>query len=196
MTARAQVAVVDDDASVRDALCQFLSLRGYRASGYPSADAYLDKANPKLIHCLVLDMLLPGISGLELLERIHGTPSPPCIVITGHGDVLLAVRAMKLGAVDFLQKPVAALALLEAVRSALTTGANQPARERLAKLSPREHQVAELILEGKTTPMIAEQLGVGDRTIDTHRGRILEKLEARNVADLVRIMMLAHSDTR
>lgn len=191
------VHLIDDDASVRRALGRILVAEGYAVEGHESAEAFLRRADPAGPGCLVVDLQLPGASGLEfqagLIERGE---TAPLIFVTGRGDIPASVRAMKGGAVDFLTKPVDRAALLGAVASALERDrARQAARasevrveERLARLTPREREVLELVVLGRLNKQIAAELGIAEKTIKVHRARVMGKLEVRTLADLVRLM--------
>ena len=196
MTASPTVHVVDDDASMRRSLARLLGGAGYEVALYATAEEFLAAAGPALTGCILLDLRLPGASGLELQDRLveRGCPAP-VVFLTGHGDVPASVRAMKRGAVDFLQKPVAADELLAAVSSALARDA--AARRHLgdlaelralaATLSDRQREVWLRVVRGQLNKQIAYDLGIVERTVKLHRAKAMEKLHARSTADLVRI---------
>jgi two-component system response regulator FixJ len=187
-----RVAIIEDDRDCRQSLSEFLVLYGYRVMNFGSADEFLNDARHKPIGCILLDLWLPGTSGLEFLRKqMDKAGSPPIIVVTGQGDISLAVQAMKFGAIDFLEKPISRDALIQALVVAFEKRPDQTALELFAKLSPREQEVTGLIMQGLTTRAIAAELGVSHRTVECHRARILEKLNAANVAELVRVAMQA-----
>jgi len=193
----ALVYVVDDDEAVRDALRMLLESAGYRVRACGGAAEFLEQFDPATPACIVLDLDMPGIGGGDLHELLAARGEYPSIVfLTGHGDVPAAVRALKRGAVDFLQKPIAdTTAFLELVgeavrRSALSMerglriGAE---RARLQRLTPREHEVMEQVCAGKANKVIAADLDISERTVELHRGRVMRKLGVRSVAELVKL---------
>jgi len=190
------VHVVDDDASMRRSLARLLTGAGFQVALHATAEELLAVAGPKLTGCLLLDLRLPGASGLELQERLaeRGCVAP-IVFLTGHGDVAAGVRAMKNGAVDFLQKPVAADELFAAVRAALEREAAARAggeelaelRALAATLSERQRDVWRRVAAGQLNKQIAYDLGLVERTVKLHRAKAMEKLRARSTADLVRI---------
>lgn len=200
MTPEQTVYVVDDDAAIRDALRLLLKSSGMRVETFASAEEFLGTCRPPLAGCLLVDVRMPGMSGLELQEALaaHGVRLP-VIVITGHGDVAMAVRAMKAGALDFIEKPFDNVALLECLRNTLTRAADTRRHEqemaqtsaRLALLTQREREVMQLLIAGKSNKVIAADLGISTRTVEVHRARIMEKLKARSLADVVRIALAA-----
>ncbi len=200
MTPELTVYVVDDDAAIRDALRLLLKSSGMRVETCASAEEFLGACRPPLSGCLLVDVRMPGMSGLELQEALatHGVRLP-VIVITGHGDVAMAVRAMKAGAVDFIEKPFDNAALLECLRNALARAANAHQHEmksaevaaHLALLTQREREVMQLLIAGKSNKVIAADLAISARTVEVHRARIMEKLKARSLADVVRIALAA-----
>jgi two-component system, LuxR family, response regulator FixJ len=190
------VFVVDDDEAVRSSLRLLLRSVGLPAVAYPSAQAFLAAYSPDQPGCLVLDVRMPGMSGLELQHQLNRRGAiVPVIFITGHGDVPMAVEAMQEGAFDFVQKPFRDQELLERVNRALdkdrTTREqlNQTGgtRERFASLTPREREVMLLMVDGKANKVMAGDLGVSQRTVEIHRARVMEKMEARSLAHLVRM---------
>ncbi len=190
------VYVVDDDYDVRESLCMLLRSLGMRAAAFASAGEFLGAAGPDPEGCLVADVRMPGMSGLELQQELARRGIPlPVIVITGHGDVPTAVTAMKGGAVDFLQKPFSDQALLDRVHGALRLYAAGRARRalaeelsaRLAGLTPREREVLQRVAAGKPNKIIARELGLSTRTVEIHRARVMKKMRARSLADLVRM---------
>jgi FixJ family two-component response regulator len=187
--------VVDDDPSVLRALTRLLSAAGLEARGFPSPTAFLQAHDPATPGCLVLDVALPGLDGLELQQALLASDcARPIVFITGRGDIPTTVRAMKGGAVDFLTKPVNDRDLLGAVRNAIEVDrvARQAQvemdamRHRLASLTPREREVLVHVVAGRLNKQIAADLGTVEKTIKVHRARIMEKMAARSLADLVR----------
>jgi two-component system response regulator FixJ len=196
MNAAAVICIVDDDEAVRDALCLLLQLSGYQVETYESARALLAAGSVARCACLVTDIRMPDMDGLELQNEVKKqAPNLPIIIMTGHGDIPLAVRAMKAGAIDFLEKPFPEEALLDSIRTALSqTGPLlNPAAEKLQQLTAREREVLDLIVDGNQNKMVAHKLGISVRTVEVYRGRIMEKMQVRTVADLVRITLAART---
>lgn len=191
--AASHIVIIEDDAPSRQALSQLLALNGHRKQCYASADDYLSQPPRNPVDCILLDLRLPGTGGMEFLQLESVRRGPPVVVITGHAEIALAVQAMKLGAVDFLEKPIDRDQLLRAITSALRSSPDHEATRLLGTLTRRESEIAELIAAGRTSREIASQLDVSYRTVECHRGHILEKLNAANAAELVRTMMLARS---
>jgi FixJ family two-component response regulator len=192
----AVVYVVDDDPSVCRALSRLIRSVGLDVETFQSAEAFLDQAPPNRPACLVLDIRMPGPSGLDLQSALaQAHRNIPIIFITGHGDVTTSVRAMKRGAVDFLQKPFNDQELLDCVHTAILKSRQQRAdnaeltelQHRLAMLTPREREVLTLVVTGMLNKQIAGALGIAEKTIKVHRGRVMEKMRAGSVADLVRM---------
>ena len=190
------VYVVDDDAGVRTALTRLVRSVGLHAHAFPSAQGFLDSVPPQQPACVILDLRLPGLGGLELQSRLgQAQETRPIIFMTGYGNVPASVRAMKGGAVDFLQKPVDEAELLGAIqralalsRQALTERADRAEVERrLHTLTRREREVLELVITGMLNKQIAGELGAAEKTIKVHRGRVMRKMGADSVADLVRM---------
>ena len=183
------VFVVDDDHSFRRALERMLRVEGYAVEVFASARAYLERAPYDGPGCLLLDLAMPGIGGLELQARIaRDEQALPIVFVSGHPDVKSGVHAMKMGAVDFLTKPVDSEVLLGAIRTALSRqAARLHARARLALLSRREHQVLGLVVQGLLNKQIAAQLGIAEKTVKVHRARVMEKTSSASLADLVRL---------
>jgi FixJ family two-component response regulator len=190
------VFVVDDDASVRDALSLLLSLRGHTTATFASAEDFLSALQPAWRGCVVLDIRMPGMSGLELQRRLaRDAPSLRVIVITAHGDVAAARRAFLADAVDFIEKPFDGEQLIAAVETALAgvraagpVPAAAPRADPIATLSPREREVMELMVQGLHNRRIAEELGISPRTVEVHKARVLDKLGVRNLVELVRLV--------
>jgi FixJ family two-component response regulator len=189
------VFVVDDDQRVREALSNLLSSAGYLVATFASAAAFLAFEKPDHPGCLVLDLNLPGVSGLELQEQLAAAPAPPIVFITGHGDVPSTVRAMKKGAVEFLQKPFTETDLLRAIDAAIALDQTarlkrselEILRERYALLTPRERDVLPLVVSGLLNKQTAAELGTSEITVRVHRGQIMRKMAARSLPDLVRM---------
>jgi two-component system, LuxR family, response regulator FixJ len=189
------VFVVDDDPAIRDSLSLLLSAAGYAAKAYESATALLTSGAPEQVGCLIVDVQMPEMDGIALQMELTRRGSPlQVVVMTGHGDIPIAVGAMKAGAVDFLEKPFDEPVLLGSVRRALDRAevAGDLAKEarvtsaRLALLTERERQVLDLIVAGKANKVIAHELSISPRTVEIHRARVMEKMGASNLADLVR----------
>jgi FixJ family two-component response regulator len=190
------VFVVDDDISVRESLEPFIRKAGWQPETFSSAQDFLAGPRPRIPSCLLLDISLPGISGLDLQKRISSDRSEmPIIFITGCGDVAKTVQAMKAGAVEFLTKPVSNEVLLGAIKQALDrsraalvrTAEMQELRSRYASLSPRERQVMALVVSGLLNKQIGGELGITLITVKTHRGKVMRKMKADSVANLVRM---------
>ncbi len=196
------VFVVDDDDAVRNSLRLLLKSAGLSAEVAPSAQDFLSNYDTAQPGCLVLDVRMPGMSGLEMQHELNvRSATIPVIFITGHGDIPMAVEAMQHGAFDFLQKPFRDQELLDRVQRALQRDTEYRARlrqtdrirDRLASLSPREREVLDLVTRGKANKMVAGDLGVSQRTVEIHRAHVMQKMEANSLAELVRMMMsIAH----
>ena len=199
MTAKTPcVFVVDDDDAVRSSLRLLLKSVGQPAEAFGSAQAFLDAFDPDRPGCLVLDIRMPGMSGLELQQKLNAMHAiTPIVFITGHGDVPMAVEAMQNGAVDFIQKPFRDQDLLDRINQALEkdkanrTGllARDEIRRRMATLTPREREVLDLVTQGKANKVVAGDLDVSQRTVEIHRARVMEKMEASSLAHLVRMVL-------
>jgi FixJ family two-component response regulator len=190
------IYIVDDDESVRDALRNLLDAVGMRAVLYGSTQEFLDARRPDVPSCLILDVRLPGMNGLELQEELNKTGVPvPIVFITAHGDIPMTSRAIKAGAVEFLTKPFEKKDLLAAVGQALDRDRERRAaqarlsalRGRYKSLTPREREVLWEVVSGKTNKEIANLFGLSEITVKIHRGRAMEKMEADSLADLVRM---------
>ena len=197
------VFVVDDAAAVRQGLRFMLRAAGYSVEAFPSARSFLDDYDPRRCGCLLLDVQMPQISGLELQQRLNVRGwRIPVIFITGHGTVPLAIAAMKAGAFDFIEKPLGEDALLKSIERALHW--NDRAYEerleraaletRVALLTPREREVFELVAAGEPNKIIARRLGISFRTVELHRAHVTEKLQARSLSDLIRMGIIMNSD--
>ncbi len=200
MTDESTVFVVEDDAAVRDAVCFFLSSVNLEVASFDSAEAFLDAYQADRPGCLVADLCMTGMSGLELQETLAGKGFDiPVIIITGHGDVPIAVRAMKAGAFNFIEKPFEEEVLLESVRLALEAarresrqqGTRAESQRRLARLSPRERDVMELVIDGHPNKIIASRLGISPRTVEIYRARVMQKTGACSLPELVRLVIAA-----
>jgi FixJ family two-component response regulator len=190
------VVVIDDDLSVRKALGRLLKSHGYRALEFASAEEFLAQPLPDVPGCAVIDVQMPGLNGLQLQQTLaERNACLPIVFITGHGDIPMSVQAMKAGAVDFLTKPFRDQDLLRAVSQALARQAqNRQAgrelaelRRRAQSLSPREQQVMALVVSGMLNKQSGLQLGVAEKTIKVHRARVMRKMQAESLAELVRM---------
>jgi FixJ family two-component response regulator len=192
---------VDDDQAMRNSLKWLIESVSMEVETFDSADAFIKSYYPGRSGCLLLDVRMPGMSGLELQEYLRDNQiAIPVIIITGHGDVPMAVRAMKSGAVDFIEKPFNDELLLESIRHALAIDVKQRDMQkqraeiatRLARLTPREHEVMVMVTNGKANKEIATGLGVSSKTVEAHRARVMEKMQANSLADLVRMAINAN----
>ena len=192
------VFVIDDDRAVRDSLSMLVETAGLRVRAFPNAQAFLDFIRPDIAGCVITDLRMPGLSGLELQDRLTELDiAIPLIVLTGHGDVPAAVRALKHGAVDFIEKPFDSDTLLELIRRAIerdaslreTHSAQAEISSRIETLTPREREVMGLVVEGKANKVIAFDLGISERTVELHRARIMRKMRARSLPDLIRMTL-------
>jgi two-component system, LuxR family, response regulator FixJ len=201
MTSSGEIFIVDDDPAVRDALSIAFSLEGYHVSGFGDGNSFLATARARPPACIILDVHMPGRSGLDILRELNAQNyGAPIFIISGKGDIPMAVDAIKNGALDFIEKPFGADEVVARVREAIAawnkrgaTGeasefllANFPGRE---LLTPREREVLSQIASGASNKEAGRQLGISPRTIEVHRARIMEKLGAKNAADLVRIVL-------
>lgn len=194
------VFIVDDDARMREALTELLASIGWRAAAFGSAGEYLSFQRPPLPACLILDVELPDINGLDFQKQISEGDHPPIVFLTGHGDIPSSVRAIKHGAVDFLTKPFTEQGLLAAIQSAIER--DRIAREeraeietlqrRLASLTRREREVLPLVVSGLLNKQAAAKLGISEVTLQIHRSKIMQKMEAASLADLVRFAEKLH----
>jgi len=200
-TAPGNIYVVDDDTSVRDALSVVLTLEGFHVSSFAEGTSFLAAVRQHQPDCIILDVHMPGRSGLDILKELRSQHSEvPLFIISGQGDIPMAVDAIKSGALDFIEKPFNAETLVTRVREAIAAAARQkaqaPSGVSLAArfpgrdlLTPREFQVLELIAKGASNKEAGRQLGISPRTIEVHRARIMEKLGAKNTVDLVHIVL-------
>lgn len=200
---RPTVFVVDDDQAMRNSLKWLIESVGVPVESFASAAAFLESYYPGRSGCLLLDVRMPGMSGLELQEYLREHEiSIPVIIITGHGDVPMAVRAMKGGAIDFIEKPFNDEVLLDAIRTALAMDEQQRDRQSekaditacYATLTPRESEVMEMVTDGKSNKEIANLLGVSAKTVEAHRARVMEKMQAGSLAELVRMAVVVQSN--
>jgi len=200
MPADRYVYIVDDDEAVRDSLSVLLEAIGHRVRTFGLARDFLDAAPELPMGCLIADIRMPGMDGLELQRALNEqTLQFPMIVITGHGDVPLAVRAMKAGALDFIEKPFATPTILASVEAALSriesAGQRDPATQaalaKLELLSPREREVLEGLLTGLPNKTIAYDLAISPRTVEIHRARVMDKMGARSLSELIRLALAA-----
>jgi two-component system, LuxR family, response regulator FixJ len=198
----ATVFIVDDDEAVRDSLGLLLRSVGYRARCYGSARDFLKAFDPRDYGCLVLDIRMPGMTGLELQKHLAEIGcNIPIVFITGHGDIPMAVEAVRQGAVDFLQKPFQDQELVDRINDAMKQAAQQREGElerleildRIESLTAREKQVMGQVVLGKANKVIAGDLGVSQRTVEIHRARVMEKMQANSLAHLVRMVMVAEN---
>jgi FixJ family two-component response regulator len=191
---RKLVTVIDDDQSARRSLVRSIAAAGYRVEAFACAAAFLETVSPKDVSCVVCDLLMPGLSGFELQESLlTKIPFLSMIFVTGYGDIAASVRAMKAGAVDFLEKPIRRSALLRAIGSAVERTASMQAaataigelKRRCKALTPREREVFILVSAGLLNKQVAAQLGAAEKTVKQHRGSIMRKMAAESLADLV-----------
>ncbi len=194
----ARVYIVEDDLAVSDALLQLIQMHGYSTLCFVSAEAFVAAMEPGWTGCAILDIRLPGMDGLALQNSLSQRGSKlGVIIITGHGDSKNSRAAFKLGAVDFLEKPIDVDALLEAISSSMSAGAQRQRNDavhaalasRLERLTARENEVHDLILEGKHSREVAELLAISPRTVEVYKSRLMEKLQVNRTNDLLRIMI-------
>ena len=200
MTTKGHVYVIDDDDAMRDSLNFLLDSSGYKVALFDTAQAFFDALPGLVFGCVVSDVRMPGLDGIELLRRVKAQHSPfPILIMTGHGDVPLAVEAMKLGAVDFLEKPfeddrltaMIELALRQAEPAAKNEAITQDIAARVASLSPRERQVMQGLVAGLSNKLIAREHDISPRTIEVYRANVMTKMQANSLSELVRLAMRA-----
>lgn len=200
----ATIYIVDDDEAVRESLSWLISSTGHKAKAFASADHFLESFDSSRQGCVLMDVRMPGMNGMELQQRLAEKPNClPVIIITGHGDVQMAVRAMKQGAFDFIEKPFNDQVMLDLVQKALdecatrhkSVAKQQSITALLKRLTPREKEVLDLIATGETNKGIARTLEISDKTVEAHRARVMEKLEATSLADLMKKVMAADLGT-
>jgi RNA polymerase sigma factor (sigma-70 family) len=192
------VFIVDDDAPVRDSLAMLLELKGYHTRTYASAEAFLERYRPEWAGCLVLDLRMGGMSGIDLqAELARRGNALPVIMVTAHGDVATTRTALKAGAVDFIEKPIDDQALLAAIAAAIdrdaherrTAAARAVTGERLARLTPREREVLDRVAGGRHNREIAAELGISPRTVEVYKSRLMEKLQVERIPELIRLVL-------
>lgn len=197
------IYIVDDDDGMRRALTVLMTTVGYTPVAFDKPSEFLAKYNPSQPSCLVLDVRMPEISGLEVQQHLNRNGSMlPVILVSGHGDIPMAVQAMKDGAFDFLQKPFRDQDLLDRINGALKVDAkNRESVDRLAdltqrseSLTPREREVMALVVDGRANKVIAIDLGLSERTVEIHRANVMDKMAARSVAHLVKMHLTLHSE--
>ena len=193
------VALIDDDPAVLDSLTQYLRRQAIVVSGYVTADAFIASQQSPSFDCVVADVRMPGLSGIDLVRRFADEGcATPIILITGHGDIDMAVAAIKLGAFDFIEKPFDESRLLESIHNATANASSRQRtaaeltemRARLETLTERQRQVLDLAVRGHSNKEIAERLGISFRTVENHRAWMMERMGARNLADLVRMRVM------
>jgi FixJ family two-component response regulator len=193
------IYIVDDDDGMRRALTALMTTVGYNAVPFARPAEFLAKYDPNQPGCLILDVRMPEMSGLEVQQQLNRTGSMlPVILVTGHGDIPMAVQAMKDGAFDFLQKPFRDQELLDRINAALKQDSENRAavdrhadlKKRAESLTPREHEVMALVVDGRANKVIAIDLGLSERTVEIHRSNVMEKMGARSVAHLVKMHLL------
>ncbi|MHC4048912.1 response regulator FixJ [Bradyrhizobium sp. 25ACV] len=200
MTTKGHIYVIDDDAAMRDSLNFLLDSSGFGVTLFDNAQSFLDALPSLAFGCVVSDVRMPGLDGIELLKRMKAQQSPfPILIMTGHGDVPLAVEAMKLGAVDFLEKPfeddrlttMIETAIRQAEPAAKSEAVTQDIAARVASLSPRERQVMEGLIAGLSNKLIAREYDISPRTIEVYRANVMTKMQANSLSELVRLAMRA-----
>ena len=193
-----KVYVVDDDEAMRDSLKWLLESSGLEVELFASGEAFLDAYEEGFRGCLVLDVRMPGMSGLDLLERLRARASTlPAIIVTGHGDIPMAVAAIKKGAADFIEKPFGDKAMLNLIESCMKQDRARAAKRaedaavarRLESLTQREREVLSLIVDGQLNKQVADELGISIKTVEVHRSRVMEKMHASSIAELVRLTL-------
>jgi len=192
------VYVIDDDEAVRDSIAMLLETVDIPSVAYADAQTFLDEADLEQVNCLVLDIRMPGMSGLDLQEKLVAMNAQvPIVFITGHGDIPMAVEAMRRGAIDFLRKPFRDQDLLDRIQEALSIDAQQrnstaeagSALAQIASLTPREREVFTRVANGQANKVIAIDLAISERTVEIHRSKVMQKTNSRSLADLVRLLI-------
>lgn len=195
-SSNATIFVVDDDTSVRTALKRLIRSLGFTVETFDSAQAFLKREPYDGPACLILDIRMPGTSGIELQDELAEADIPiPIIFITGHGNIQMSVKAMKAGALDFIEKPFEDQKLIDAIHTAIARSKQdraklseiQEVQRRVCSLTPREYEVFMLVVSGMLNKQIALELGMSEKTVKVHRGRVMQKMEAASLADLVRM---------
>ncbi len=192
------VYVVEDDEAVRDSLEMMLVSMEHKVETFPTANEFLEQYDESMAGCIVLDIRMPGMDGMELQKALNGKNSIlPIIFVTGHGDVPMAVEAMQQGAIDFIQKPYREQELLEKIKAALELDAEQRAsliekkeiQSKLEELTPRENEIMDMMIDGNANKVIAIDLDISQRTVEIHRSRVMHKMGTHSLAHLVRMIM-------
>lgn len=200
MTAELQITIVDDDDAVRESLAALLGAHGYTVAAYPSAEAFLAAPRPSGAGCALVDLRMPGMDGLTLVARLKSEGATvPMVMVTGHGDVPLAVKAMKAGAFDFIEKPYSNEGILDVIRRAIEASqqagfgdiAPAEARTRIDALTPREREVLDQLVIGNPNKVIAYELKISPRTVEIHRANLMKKMQADSLSHLVRMAIAA-----
>lgn len=203
MSVEPTVFVVDDDANMRVAIARLMKSVSLRVEAFASAEQFLDAYHPDRPGCLILDVRMPGMGGLQLIERLRSLGVRlPVIVLTGYADVPMAVRAIKAGAFDFIEKRFPDQELLDRVQAAIQEDreSREHARKReaalrlLTTLTPREHEILERVVQGQANKTVARELDISKKTVETHRQHIMEKLQARSLTDLIRLHLYCKGD--
>lgn len=199
------ICVIDDDEAIRDSLRTMLMTEDWTVETYRSAHEFLGRlVTGEGIGCVVADVRMPGMDGLELQSILaEKSPETPVIVMTGHGDVPMAVRAMKAGAVDFIEKPFDVETLIDRIRQAMEARRSRPdagvpateVQARVERLTPRERDILRHLVTGQPNKVIAHELGISPRTVEIHRARVMEKMETQNVSRLIRLVLSARLDS-
>ena len=194
------ITIIDDDDALRDALAVLVTAAGWRAVGYANAEEFLASLTGEPAGCALIDIKLPGMDGMELLHRLaEVAPGFPSVILTGHGDVPMAVEALKAGAVDFIEKPFDPDRLLSSLKQALsrdavlreTKLAIEEFHSLIVKLTPREREVMDFMVLGESNKTIASTLGISPRTVEVYRARVMDKMQVQSLAELVRLTMRA-----
>lgn len=197
------VFIIDDDAAIRDSLSWLVESVGLRVKTFANADEFLAAYDPSLLGCIVLDVRMPGLSGLDLQEELNRRASDlPVLIITGYGEVQGAVRALKAGAADYLQKPVSDQTLLDGIQDCLRANIRERKKRagqadivaRMAKLTRRQRQVMDLVVAGRLNKEIARCLDISVKTVESHRGHVMQKMGVSTIADLARLALITVDD--